>query len=274
MLMRKFTIRNAFMALVFLSLFCVNANCGNVPDGQFITIQANGVSNTFSLGSFQKAVIEDATATNPTLKVDLSDGKSYLKGVRTISFTLDESAGDDNVKVVATNNTAEIFWPAVDGAQSYIMTICKDLECNDVLCTLKFNSSGQLVEISFGGTDEGHGKSTRPMSFNVTGLEPGTVYKYSIKALGSAGQVIDEQTGQFTTLLTSAYENTEDNIQVYSNGSRIVVDAPMEHNISFYDVMGRQLGECVRTNHCECVISLVGVYIVKVDDKQYKIRTN
>lgn len=274
MLMRKFTIRKAFMALVFLSLFGLNANSGNVPDGQFITIQANGVSNTFSLSSFQKAVIEDARATRPTLKVDFSDGTTSLDGVRTILFALDDPEDDSRVKVVATNNTAEIFWPAVDGAQSYMMTICKDLDCKEVICTLKFNSSGQLVEISFGGTDEGHGKSTRPMSFNVTGLEPGTVYKYSIKALGSAGQVIDEQTGQFTTLLTSAYENTEENIQVYSNGSRIVVDAPMEHNISFYDVMGRQLGECVRTNHCECVISLVGVYIVKVDDKQYKIRTN
>lgn len=273
--MNNFTFRTVLTA-VCLGLFCLETYGSNVPDGQFITILANGVSNTYSLSSFHKATVENASSQNPTLKVEFNDGKSYLNSVRSISFELDEYEGDDHVVVNATDNTAEISWPNVVGAEFYVLTICRDLGCNEILCTLKFNSSGQLIEIAFGEQSNGGVRSARPLSFTVTGLEQGTVYKYTIQALGSAEQILDEQSGVFTTLLTSVSDNEEDNdnVRVYSTGKRIVVDSPKEHNISFYDVMGRQLGTCVRTNHCECVISLVGVYVIRVDDRQYKIRTN
>lgn len=271
--MNNFTLRTV-LAATFLGLFSLGTHGSNVPDGQFITILANGVSNTYTLSTFQKATVENASSQNPTLKVEFSDGKSYLNSVRSISFELDEYEGDDHVVVNATDNTAEISWPNVVGAEYYILTICKDLGCNDILCTLKFNSSGQLIEIAFGEQNNGGLRSARPLSFTVTGLEPGTVYKYTIQALGSAEQILDEQSGEFTTLLTSVADNEEDNLQVYSTGNRIVVDSPKEHNISFYDVMGRQLGECVLASHCECIISVEGVYIVKVGEKKYKIRTN
>lgn len=263
-----------YKTLLFLLLVGLNVFGDNTLEGQFITIFANGVSKTYSLSLFQKATIENAATQNPTFNVEFGDGNSYLKNVRSILFELDEYEDDDHVVVNTTDNTAEISWPNVVGAETYILTICKDIECREILCSLKFNSNGQLIGIAFGEQNNGGLRSARPLSFTVTGLEQGTVYKYSIKALGSAEQVLDEQTGEFSTLITSVSNSEDDNIQVYSNGNHIVVDSPKEHNISFYDVMGRQLGECVLSNHCECIINVAGVYVIRVDDKQYKIRIN
>ena len=269
--MNNLTLRTFFTA-VCLGLFSLGTYGSDVPDGQFVTILVNGVSNTYSLPTFKKAVV-DATE-NPTLKVEFSDGKSYLRGVRSISFELDKYEGDDHVVVNATDNTAEISWPNVEGAETYIMTICKDAGCSEILNVLKFNSNGQLIDIAFGEQSNGGLRSARPLSFTVTGLEQGAVYNYTIQALGSAEQILDEQSGDFSTLVTSVADKEEDNVQVYSIGNRIVVDSPKEHNITFYDVMGRQLGECVLASHCECIISVKGVYVVKVGDRNYKIRTN
>ena len=258
-----------------LLFFLFTATICRAEGDNLITISANGVRTTYALTSMQKVVIEDKTADEPKFKVVFNDGTLPVGNLRAVAVELDMYPGSDEVIVEATDNSANVTWPVVTGAAYYQLTICRDLECKDVLCTLKFNSNGQLVEINFASSGEnGSTRSTRPLSFTVTGLEPGTTYAYSIKALGSAEQVLDEQNGVFNTLVTSAFEASDEQIQVCSNGKRIVVDSPAKHNISFYNLSGVQLGECVVTQHCECTVTLSGVYVVRVDDKSYKIRIN
>lgn len=265
--MKKFT--STLLFFLFAAMLC------QAGEDNLITISANGVRTTYALSSMQKVVIEDKSAADPKFKVVFNDDTQPVGNLRAVAVELDTYPGGDEVIVEATDNSANVTWPVVTGAAYYQLTICKDLECKDVLCTLKFNSNGQLVEINFAGSGEnGSTRSTRPLSFTVTGLEPGTMYAYSIKALGSADEVIDEQSGVFNTLITSTPDLANDLVQVYSNGKRIIVDSPTQHNISFYNLAGVQLGDCVVTQHCECTVTLSGVYVVRVDDKSYKIRIN
>lgn len=264
--------KNVFYTLISVLLLCFQAKAN---DDNLITISANGVRTTYALSSMQTVIVEDKLAADPKFKVVFNDGTQPVGNLRAVAVELDTYPGGYEVIVEATDNSANVTWPVVTGAAYYQLTICKDLECKDVLCTLKFNSNGQLVEINFAGSGEnGSTRSTRPLSFTVTGLEPGTMYAYSIKALGSVEEVLDEQNGVFNTLITSAPETGDEQIQVYSNGKRIIVDSPTRHNISFYNLAGVQLGDCVVTQHCECTVTLSGVYVVRADDKSYKIRIN
>lgn len=256
-----------------LVLLLLLAELSQAREDNLITISANGVRTTYALSSMQKVVIEDKSATEPKFKVLFKDGTQPSGNLRAVAVELETYPGEDEVIIEASNNSAKIIWPVIAEASYYQLTLCKDMECKEILCTLKFNSSGQLIEINFANnTENGSTRSSHPLSFNVTGLEPGTRYFYSIKALGSAEQVIDEQSGVFNTLVTSISDTEKENIQVYSSGKRIVVDSPTQHNILFYNLTGVQLGECVVTQHCECTVTYSGVYIVKVDNNQFKIR--
>lgn len=61
-------------------------------------------------------------------------------------------------------------------------------------------------------------------------------------------------------------------VNVYSQGKTIFVDAEEECNITFWNMAGQQLGDCVRASHCECTISLAGTYMVVAGGQRFKIQ--
>lgn len=62
------------------------------------------------------------------------------------------------------------------------------------------------------------------------------------------------------------------NVNVYSQGKTIFVDAEEECDIYFFNLVGQQLGNCVKASHCECTISLAGTYLVVAGGQQFKIQ--
>lgn len=62
------------------------------------------------------------------------------------------------------------------------------------------------------------------------------------------------------------------NVNVYTQGKTIFVEADEECNITFWNMSGQQLGDCVRASHCECTISLAGTYMVVAGGQQFKIQ--
>ena len=112
-----------------------------------------------------------------------------------------------------------------------------------MICTLTFNSAGQLINIAFAPGRNGNppaqyaeqvanGKGYR---FTVTGLEEGTHYTYNIDVKNTADQTINSHSGEFTTQSTTAVENIEvsenDNAQkLIRNGQLIIIRNGVEYN--------------------------------------------
>ena len=109
---------------------------------------------------------------------------------------------DNDVAVVADDNTATFTWPTSNTADSYTIGITKD---GVLFCQLTFNANGQLTGIAFApGRD---GQSMAPaavmtangLQFTVTGLDSNTQYGYSLTAKDANEQPIATYSGSFTT---------------------------------------------------------------------------
>ena len=120
------------------------------------------------------------------------------------------STQTDEVKVEPTTTTADVVWPAVDGAATYELVI-KDKQGN-VICTLIFNAQGQLTQIAFGAPSRnGALEQTQAagFSFTVTGLEEGTAYDLTITSKDNSGATLDEKTIAFSTAGGTGVEDTQ-----------------------------------------------------------------
>ena len=150
-----------------------------------------------------------------------------------------EEVETDGVIVVPGANDVTITWLKEDGAETYSIVIKKD---GEVVCTLTFNSAGQLINIAFApGRDGNHpaqyaeqvanGKGYR---FTVTGLEEGTHYTYNIDVKNTASQTIYSHAGEFTTQSTTAVDNiTTNNANIQKmmrNGQLIILRNGVEYN--------------------------------------------
>ena len=183
---------------------------------------------------------------NPTLFVPCAALSDYQLHEQWGQFTAieciaSEEAETEEVVIESGTTTVIITWPTEEGADTYTIVIKKD---GEVVCTLTFNSEGQLISIAFApGRDGNHpaqyaeavanGKGFR---FTVTGLEDGTDYTYDITVKNEANQVIKTHSGKFTTEPYSAVDNTysqssNTNCQkLFRNGQLIILRDGVEYN--------------------------------------------
>ena len=188
---------------------------------------------------------------NPTLFVPceaLSDYQVHEQWGQftTIECIASEEAETEEVVIESGTTTVIITWPTEEGADTYTIVIKKD---GEVVCTLTFNSEGQLISIAFApGRNGNHpaqyaeavanGKGFR---FTVTGLEDGTDYTYDITVKDASNQTINSHTGEFTTQSTTAVDNittNNANIQkIMRDGQFIIVRDGVEYN-----AVGQEIG--------------------------------
>ena len=181
---------------------------------------------------------------NPTLYVPceaLPDYQAHEEWGQftTIECIASEEAETEEVVIESGTTTVVIIWPTEEGADTYTIVIKKD---GEVVCTLTFNSEGQLINIAFApGRNGNHpaqyaeavanGKGFR---FTVTGLEDGTDYTYDITVKDASNQTIHSHTGAFTTQSTTAVDNittTTANIQkILRDGQLIIIRDGVEYN--------------------------------------------
>lgn len=112
------------------------------------------------------------------------------------------------VTTTTTESSVAVTWPTIEGAASYELVI-KDKESN-VICTLTFNSQGQLTSIVFNAPsrdDAPQKTQTAGFSFTITGLEPGTEYDLTITAKNETGQELDKKNVSFHTDGTQGIED-------------------------------------------------------------------
>ena len=132
----------------------------------------------------------------------------------------------DQVKVEPSETTATVAWPTINGAGSYELVI-RDKDGN-ALCTLVFNAQGQLTSIAFAAAPARDRSNVTAMAqgagfaFTVTGLESGTMYKYSFVTKNASGAVIDTKTGAFTTQSPTALEDIMDDASTSSSVRKVL----------------------------------------------------
>lgn len=113
--------------------------------------------------------------------------------------------GATSVEITKTNvettaYTATVSWPAVSGAATYELVI-KD-KAGDIVCSISFNSSGQLISITFNAPGRDNSTEQTQSSgflFTVTSLEQGTTYDLTITAKDENGVTLNTQEITFTT---------------------------------------------------------------------------
>ena len=190
------------------------------------------------------AEVSSFTNYNATLYVPCEHKKYYQSDMvfslfNKVECISSEEVETDGVIVVPGANNVTITWLKEDGAETYSIVIKKD---GEVVCTLTFNSAGQLINIAFApGRNGNHpaqyaeqvanGKGYR---FTVTGLEEGTHYTYNIDVKNTADQTIKSHSGEFTTQSTTAVDNittNNANIQkIIRDGQFIIVRDGVEYN--------------------------------------------
>ena len=112
-----------------------------------------------------------------------------------------EDVNTNTVAVVPDYNTAIVIWTVVENADSYSITITdKD---GKTVCTLVFDSNGLLQSIAFGAPSRNNAPEQTQSTgfrFEVSGLEEGTAYDYTIVAKDVASQTLQTFNGSFKTL--------------------------------------------------------------------------
>ena len=190
------------------------------------------------------AEVSSFTNYNATLYIPCEHKKYYQSDMvfrlfNKVECISSEEVETDEVIIVPGTNDVTITWVKEDGAETYSIVIKKD---GEVVCTLTFNSAGQLINIAFApGRNGNHpaqyaeqvanGKGYR---FTVTGLEEGTHYTYNIDVKNTASQTINSHAGEFTTQSTTAVDNITTNnasIQkVIRDGQLIILRNGVEYN--------------------------------------------
>jgi len=240
-----------------------------------ITISANGVRSTYVLSAWKNVTVDKKSET-PLFNVAFNDGTATAGSIKSVLFKTEAEPTPvpEEVIIKTTESTAAFTWPTIEGVASYQLIIYKDEACTERVCTLTFNSNGQLTNIDFSpeGPQSGLKSALASISFTVTGLDRGTEYQYKLGAYDYYGEEVSNDTGSFRTKSEVAADETDAPApQVYSVGKTIVVDCPAAENITFYNLGGNALGKCVTAQHCECTVTLPGVYVVEAGNFIQKI---
>ena len=156
---------------------------------------------------------------------------------------------EPEVETQPDEHSVQFTWPAVEGASYYTLIIWANEERTEKICTLTFNSMGQLVEIDFSR----HAPARRAMntadtfSFRYNGLSEGTDYWFTMTASDANDTELFYASGSFATLganTPTAIEEISDETGTFedSNG-KILLNGQiyLMYEGRMYDVRGNQL---------------------------------
>ena len=119
-------------------------------------------------------------------------------------------------------------WPSVEGAASYTLIIWANEERTEKVCTLVFNSMGQLIEINFSKNAPANRRNAvseamSTLSFRVTGLNESTAYWFTITASDNWETVLYSYIGSFQTLGKQMPTAVESSLPSEQNRSKKVL---------------------------------------------------
>ena len=119
---------------------------------------------------------------------------------------------EPEVETQTDNHSVQFTWPSVEGASYYTLIIWANEERTEKICTLTFNSTGQLVEIDFSKHAPARlaMTSTNTFSFRYNGLDENTDYWFTMTASEENDTELFYASGSFATLGANTPTDMED----------------------------------------------------------------
>ena len=119
---------------------------------------------------------------------------------------------EPEVETQTDNHSVQFTWPSVEGASYYTLIIWANEERTEKICTLTFNSTGQLVEIDFSKHAPARlaMTSTNTFSFRYNGLDENTNYWFTMTASEENDTELFYASGSFATLGANTPTDMED----------------------------------------------------------------
>ena len=188
----------------------------------------------------------------------LEDYKSHeifgqFKNIKCIGAEKTELEEDD-IKIEVDENSVQISWPKVEGAESYTITITK---ADSTVYVIEFDANGQIISLN----EISNRSALIGFTYSIHNLKSGTDYSYKVIANDNDGNQLEVFTGDFTTLgeLVSIEETLEDIDITISEGTIMCsVEGFVIYNTVGQDVTA--LNGSLKS----------GIYVVVVDKECFK----
>ena len=164
-------------------------------------------------------------------------------------FRIQQNQEPGHVTTETTETAVNFTWPSVEGASYYTLIIWANEERTEKICTLTFNSMGQLVEIDFSKHAPARRakNTTGSFSFRYNGLDENTDYWFTMTASDANDTELFYASGSFATLganMPTAIEEIPDETGTFegSNG-KILRDGHiyLMYEGRMYDVQGNRI---------------------------------
>ena len=143
----------------------------------------------------------------------------HIKAIGAEEITIEEK----EVTTEVGANSVVITWPTDENAETYSLEIIKE---GEIVCTLTFNSYGQLMGIAFAQASDGRSHTpaatltTNGMQFMVTGLNSGTLYNFEITAMNS-DTILASYSGEFETIDVPETPETPMDVDIIDAGENV-----------------------------------------------------
>ena len=176
-------------------------------DNRLTEITCNAVVPPLAQSSTFSGVPDTATLIVPSQSIE-----EYAADEVWGRFRIQQNQGLDHVTAETTETAVNFTWPSVEGASYYTLIIWANEERTEKICTLTFNSMGQLVEIDFSK----HAPVRRAMntaasfSFRYNGLDENTDYWFTMTASDENDTELFNASGSFATLGANSPTNIDD----------------------------------------------------------------
>ena len=148
----------------------------------------------------------------------------------------------EDVVVTPSENSVEIVWPIVTGAETYEIAITKD---NQIVCTLTFNAQGLLAGIAFASAREmTKQQQAEGFRFTITGLTSNTQYGYSVVSKDASNNSLDTKSGLFTTTgIATGIDDISSSLQGGDKGRLILLNGQIFilRGGRVYDMTGQEV---------------------------------
>ncbi len=152
---------------------------------------------------------------------------------------------EPEVETQPDDHSVQFTWPAVEGASYYTLIIWANEERTEKICTLTFNSMGQLVEIDFSKHAPARRakNATSTFSFRYNGLSEGTDYWFTMTASDANDTELFYASGSFATLGANMPTGIDDVQRDDAQCTKVLRDGQiyLMYEGRMYDIQGNQL---------------------------------